>query len=349
MHVFDTLKKTIPAIGEILTGNVIRKESRRVFVDLDTIGTGVVLGKEYFSALNKIRALNIGNEVTVKIVEIMNDEGFWELSMNQADREAGWEKLRELKDKREILSIPVLGANHGGLLIQLEGIEGFLPVSQLSLEHYPRVEGGDKTKILDELRKFIKKEINVRILDVSEREEKLIFSEREAEEEKMQGILAQYKIGDSIDGEITGIANFGAFIKFGNPPLEGLIHISEIDYKMIDDPAKYVRVGEIVKAKIVNITNGRVFLSLKALKENPWDSVETKYQKGSVYEGKVIKINPIGAFVMFEYAIYGICPIAQFADDLETLKNAFIVGETYSFTVADIDQQEKHLILNLKK
>jgi len=193
MHVFDTLKKTIPAIGEVLTGNVIRKESRRVFVDLDTIGTGVVLGKEYFSALNKIRALNIGNEVTVKIVEIMNDEGFWELSMNQADREAGWEKLRELKDKREILSIPVLGANHGGLLIQLEGIEGFLPVSQLSLEHYPRVEGGDKTKILDELRKFIKKEINVRILDVSERKKNSSFLNAKLKKKKCREFLRNTK------------------------------------------------------------------------------------------------------------------------------------------------------------
>ena len=345
----QSLKKAVPAIGDVLTGKIIRKEPRRIFIDLDTVGTGVVVGREYFSALNRIRSLNQGDDVTVKIIDMMNEEGYWELSMNQADREAAWKRPRELKDKREILGVSVLGANHGGLLMQYEGIEGFMPVSQLSLDHYPRVEGGDKTKIIEELKKFVGKEFKVRILDLNEKDEKLIFSEREAAEEQMQEAISKYKIGDIVEGEVTGVANFGAFIKFGTPPLEGLIHISEIDYKLIDDPAKYVRVGETVKAKIVNINNGRLFLSLKALKEDPWMTVAQRYEKGKSYAGKIIKINPVGAFAMFEDSIYGLCPVSQFNDDMEALKTAFQTGETYSFVIQDIDQAEKRLLLAPEK
>ncbi len=341
----QTFKKAVPAVGDVLTGKVIRKEPRRIFIDLDTVGTGVVVGREYFSALSRIRALNPGDDVTVKIIDMMNEEGYWELSMNQADREAAWKRLRDMKEKRDILSVPVLGANHGGLLMQSEGVEGFMPVSQLSLDHYPRVEGGDKTKIMEELKKFVGKELKVRILDMNEKDEKLIFSEREAAEEEMQEAIAKYNVGDVVDGEVTGVANFGAFIKFGTPPLEGLIHISEIDYKLIDDPAKYVRVGETVKAKIVNINNGRLFLSLKALKEDPWNTVAQRYEKGSTHQGKIIKINPVGAFAMFEDSIYGLCPVSQFNDDLEALKTAYKTGETYGFVIQDIDQNEKRLAL----
>lgn len=333
----------------MLAGTVIQKEPRRVFIDLDTVGTGVVVGREYFSAISRIKSLNQNDDVTVKIIGMMNEDGYWELSMNQADREAAWKRLRELKDKRDILLVTVLGANHGGLLLQLEGIEGFMPVSQLSLEHYPRVEGGDKTKIIEELRKFVGKELKVRILDMSEKEEKLIFSEREAAEEEMQKVIAKYSVGDIVEGEVTGIANFGAFIKFGTPPLEGLIHISEIDYKLIDDPAKYVRIGETVKAKIVNINNGRLFLSLKALKEDPWTTVSQRYEIGKPYPAKVIKINPVGAFAMFEDSIYGLCPVAKFGDNLDALKEAIKTGETYLFTIESIDQNEKRLLLSYHK
>ena len=270
-QLLDLSKRKIAKVGDVLTGAVLHKEARRIFIDLGSFGTGVVLGREYLNALGTIKGLKIGAEISVKIIGSLNEDSYWELSLSEADKEAAWQRMRDLKDKKETLSMAVMGVNYGGLLLQLNGIEGFLPVSQLSLEHYPRVDGGDKSKILEELRKFTGKEMKVRILDLDEKEGKLIFSEREAQKEAIQQAVAHYQIGDTIEGEITGLADFGVFVKFGGEfALEGLIHISEIDYALVDDPSKYVQVGERIKAQIINIKDDRIFLSLKALKGAAW-------------------------------------------------------------------------------
>ncbi|HCI05337.1 MAG: RNA binding S1 domain protein [Parcubacteria group bacterium GW2011_GWC1_45_9] len=337
-QILETIKKASPGVGSILAGSVLKKEPRRLFIDLFSSGSGIILGKEYLFSIDRIRGLRLGDEVVVKVIGSMDENGFWEVSLNQADKEAGWEKVRAARDNREIVGLTVSGANQGGLLMQFEGIEGFLPVSQLALEHYPRVEGGNKSRILEELRKFVGKEMKVRVLDFNQGEGKLIFSEKEAEQEKLQNLLLNYKINDVVEGEITGIAPFGAFIRFGDPALEGLIHISEIDHKLVDDPSSYLKVGSKEKAKIINITNDRIFLSLKSLKIDPWDEIESIYKKGGVYSGRVIKQTQLGALISLDDYIYGVSA----DENLETEK-------TYSFKISEIDKKERKITLKLEK
>ena len=344
-QILDKIKKEIPKVGSTLTGKVILKEKRRLFVDLENIGTGVILGKEFLEAFDKIKNLKIGDEIVVKIIGAVNEDGFWELSLNKNDREANWQKLKELKESKEILTLQVSGANQGGLLLQYEGIEGFLPVSQLSFDHYPRIEGGDKIKILEELRKLVGQEVKVRILDIDENSEKLIFSEKEAQEEKLLEEISKYKVGDIVSGVISGLADFGAFFRFKDSSLEGLIHVSEITHKHLTNPAEYLKVNQEVKAKIVNINSDRIFLSLKALEPGPWFEAVKNYQKDKVYTGKVIKITPAGALVNFDDEIYGLCHISQFNDDFEQLKQKLEPNQSYKFSVLDIDDRDKKLIL----
>ena len=335
-QILETVKKSPSIMGSIIQGKVLKKEPRRVFIDLNETGSGIILGKEYLYSVDKIRGLNSGDEVIVKIIGPIDENGFWELSLNQADKEAGWEKIKTIRDSREVLNLAVTGANQGGLLMQLERIEGFLPVSQLALEHYPRVEGGNKSRILEELRKFVGKEMKVRVLDFNQTEGKLIFSEKEAEQEKLQTLLANYKLGDVVEGEITGLAPFGAFIRFGEPALEGLIHISEIDHKLVDDPSQYLRVSSKEKAKIINITNDRIFLSLKALKQDPWEEVENKYKKGKTYPGRVIKQTQLGVLISLDDYIYGIC------------ENEVLEAEkTHDFKIIEIDTKGRKISLGL--
>lgn len=334
----ETIKKELSVVGSIISGKVLKKEPRRVFIDLGETGTGVILGKEYLFSIDKIRGLNADSEVLVKIIASMDEDGFWELSLNQADKEAGWEKIKTIQGSREVLNLAVSGANQGGLLMQLERIEGFLPVSQLSLEHYPRVEGGSKSRILEELRKLVGKEMKVRVLDFNQADGKLIFSEKEAEQERMQTLLANYNLGDIVEGEITGLAPFGAFIRFGEPALEGLIHISEVDHKLINDLSQYLKVGAKEKAQITNIANGRIFLSLKALKQDPWEETEKKYKKGKVYSGKVIKQTPLGALIGLDDYIFGLCE----TESLESEK-------VHDFKVLEVDGKEKKISLELVK
>lgn len=257
-----------PQEGEIIEGRFIKRELSALFLDLGSFGTGIIYGKEFYESKDEIKNLKVGDKVKAKVISLENEEGFVELSLKKAESATTWKELEEKKENEEVLKIKVLGANKGGLLTKISGISGFLPTSQLSAEHYPKVKEADKTEILRELQKFIGGELNVKILDVSRKEGKLILSEKATKTEEKRKLLENYKVGDIVKGEITGVVGFGAFIRFHQGKLEGLIHISELDSKIIEDPSEIVKVGEKVKAKIINIESHKVFLSLKALK-NP--------------------------------------------------------------------------------
>jgi ribosomal protein S1 len=150
-----------------------------------------------------------------------------------------------------------------------------------------------------------------------------------------------------VEGEVTAVVDFGAFVKFGDPPLEGLVHVSEFDYKLIDDPRNYVRVGDTVSAKVIAIDHHRISLSFKALKENPWDNVLERYERDAVYPGRVVKIIPFGALVELDPEIHGVAHISQFGNDLERLKATLEPGKTYPFRITSIEPKEKRITLAL--
>jgi len=331
-------------VGSTVEGKVVARDRSSLFVDLGIYGTGVIYGREFYLAKDAIKNLNIGDKVYAKIVELENDLGYRELSLKDATKELSWQKLRELKDSGKILEVRITGVNKGGLLTSLDGIQAFLPVSQLAAEHYPRVADADKQKILKELQKFIGKTLEVKILDSVAEENKLILSEKAKSEEKTKEILKNYKKGDIVEGEITGIADFGAFIKFGE--IEGLIHISELDWQLVENPSEVVKVGEIVKAQIININNNQVFLSLKALKPNPWEEIEKQYKKGDTIKGKVTKFSAFGAFVEVAPKIRGLCHISEF-NSKEEMEQKLQIGETYTFEVLLIEPKEHRMSLKL--
>ena len=221
-----------------------------------------------------------------------------------------------------------------------------MPVSQLLPEHYPRVEKGDSTKIVMELQKFVDQELEVKIFDLDARQGKLILSEKAKEDEKIKEILKNYNVEDLVEGEITGITDFGAFMKFGEEGLEGLIHISELDWQLIQNPADVVKVGQKIKAKIISIAENKVSLSLKALKEDPWQDFEKENKKGNTIEGQITKFNPYGAFVQINTKIQGLCHISEFGTKTkmeETLK----IGEKYKFQILSIDSKEHRMSLKV--
>ncbi len=346
------------SVGSTIEGKVVARDRSSLYIDLGISGTGIIYGREFYAVKDIIKNLNIGDKVFAKIVELENDEGYKELSLKDATKEIGWRRLREIRDNGQILNVKVTGVNKGGLLTSLDGIQAFLPVSQLAPEHYPRVPDADKQKILKELQKFIGKTLEVKILDLLAEENKLILSEKAKSEEKTKEVLKNYKKGDIIDGEITGIADFGAFIKFPlreevlekestiNEQIEGLIHISELDWQLVENPAEVVKVGEIVKAQIIDINNNQVFLSLKALKQNPWEEIETQYKKDDVIKGKVTKFSAFGAFVEIAPKIRGLCHISEF-DSKEKMEEQLKINETYDFQVLLIEPKEHRMSLKL--
>jgi len=348
----DTSTSAPLSIGSTVEGTVVARDRSSLFIDLGLLGTGIIFGREFYSVKDVIKNLQIGDKVFAKIVELENDEGYRELSLRDATKEIGWQKLKDLKDKGELIKVRITGVNKGGLLTSLDGIQAFLPVSQLAPEHYPRVIDADKQKILKELQKFIGKTLDVKILDLLAEENKLILSEKAKSEEKMKEILKDYKKGDIIEGEITGIADFGAFIKFpvatddSKEGIEGLIHISEIDWQLVENPSEVVKVGEVVKAQIIDINNNQVFLSLKSLKKNPWEEIEKEYKKGDIIKGKVIKFSSFGAFVEIMPKIRGLCHVSEFGSQ-QKMEEVLKTGEEYNFQILLIEPKEHRMSLKL--
>lgn len=246
-----------PKVNDILKGKIIGRERGFIYLDLGIFGIGIIK--------DNIKDLKIGDEVSAKVVNLENEEGYIGMSLKEADRDLNLKNLFEMKGKHEMITVKISGANKGGLLTEILGVSAFLPVSQLSAVNYPKVEDGNTNKIFQELQKFIGKELNVQILDIDLKSGKLILSEKLMEVEKIKKELKKYNIGDIVDGEITSLADFGAFMRFGKQNLEGLIHISELNVKsdIINNDVTEVKIGDRIKAKILEIVGDKVFLSLK--------------------------------------------------------------------------------------
>ncbi|MEK7195087.1 MAG: S1 RNA-binding domain-containing protein, partial [Patescibacteria group bacterium] len=225
----------------------------------------------------------------------------------------------------------------------------FLPVSQLSVEHYPRVGEGDRQGIMEEIKKFIGQELDVKVIDVNPRNNKIIVSEREVLSSNLKEALGKYEVGQIIDGIVSGIANFGIFVRFAdNPDIEGMVHISELDHRMIENPKEIAKVNDEIKAKIIDIKEGRVFLSMKALKPNPWERVSELFKEGDEVDGSVYKLNPFGGVINLSDGLQGLIHVSAFGGQ-EEMKAALKPGESYKFVIESIKPEEKRIILKLKK
>ncbi len=350
----------IPKMGDILEGKVIEVYSNYILLDLDPLGTGIVLGKEVKDGLGTSK-IKKGDVVSATLTDLENDDGYMELSIREASYGKSWDDLESKKDTQEVVSTKVLDANRGGLLVELNGINGFLPVSQLSSEHYPRVEDGDKNKILELLKKLVNKEIQVKIIDADKETEKLIVSEKAAMSEKEREVVSSLQAGDVIEGEISGVVDFGAFVKFLPPSkkdsqneadkLEGLVHISELAWQLIDDPREVVKTGDRVDAQIIGIDDTRISLSMKALKKDPWSEISKKYKIGDTVEGKVDKINPFGAFVYLDKNIHGLAHVSEFREVYpeKKMEDVLTAGENYEWKILSIEPKEHRMGLMLVK
>lgn len=344
----DYLKK-IPKPGDAVKGKIISANRREVRIDIEGVTTGVVRGRELFAESSEYTGLKTGEEVEATVIDLENENGEMELSFRFAGQAKAWEDLRRLFVTGEIVPARVIEANKGGLIIKLKHITGFMPVSQLSPDNYPRVSGGDKQKILEKLKKFVGTDIDVKVLDVNEQEEKLIVSEKVVWEERQKGVIQQYNVGDRVEGEITAIADFGVFVKFDS--LEGLVHISEIAWQRIDHPSDLVKVGDKVKAEVIGIEGSKIFLSMKKLIDDPWKNVGDRYKVGDVVDGTVLKINPFGFFVELDPEIHGLAHVSEIAGSSTDLSSIAKIGDTLKFKIVSIEPEEHRLglTLDLKK
>ncbi len=334
--------------GDLIEGILLEKSPREVIVDLGKYGTGIVYRGEFLNARDAIKKLQVGQSIQAKVLEVDNNEGLIELSLSEAEKQKSWLELEEFYEKEEVIIVRPLSANKGGLVAEVRGIKAFLPASQLSTEHYPNIEDNDRYKIEAELNKLIDKELHVKILDFNPRTNKLIISERAALELNAKELAKGYEVDQVVEGIVSGVADFGAFIKFtDNPNVEGLIHVSELDYRTIENPKEVINVDDVVEAKIIDIKDGKISLSLKALKQDPWKDVIKHYKENQEVKGSVYNFNPFGAIINLDKAIQGHIHITDFGG-VEEMKKQLALGESYTFIIKGIKLEEQRIILSLK-
>jgi len=337
----------IPKAGDVVNCKVISIDKGEVHVDIDGLTVGVVRGRELFAEATEYANLKVGDEVEAVVLELENENGEMELSFRIAGYQRVWDSMKKMMQDGITIKSKDTAANKGGLMMQVEAVSGFMPVSQLSPEHYPRVAGGDKNRILEKLREMIGKELEVKVIDVDEKEEKLIVSEKAVWEDSQKAVLESYKVGDLVEGEVSALTSFGAFVKFGQD-LEGLVHISEIAWQRIDHPKDILKVGDKVKAQIIQLDKSKIYLSIKRLVEDPWKSAKDKYKVGDKVPGKILKIEPFGLMVALDEDIHGLAHISELSDEpISNINDKFKVGQTLDFEIMSLEPPEHRLGLRL--
>ena len=348
MDGFLTESPIHPKVGDLVEGTVSAIGRARVYVDLPPFGTGLIYGREYMNARDVLRKVSVGDTIAAKVVESENKEGYIELSLKEARQALIWSEAEDAMKQQKVLSLLVKEANKGGLIIEWQGISGFLPASQLSAEHYPRVEDGDKDKILTELMNLTGTFLSVVIITADQKEGKLIFSEKGPQEKEVkEEKVSRYAVGDTVNGEVTGAVDFGVFVRL-EEGLEGLVHISEIDWGLVENTRSLFKVGDKVKVKVIEVKDDKISLSIKQLKENPWTTASNKYKKDQMVNGVVIKFNKHGALASIEEGVAGLVHISEFVSE-EELKKALELGKSYAFKITLFEPKEHRMTLSFKQ
>ncbi len=354
INLLSQLAKNEPAAfsllkpGDLVEGSVLDKSVNMILVDLGKHGTGAVYRGEIQNARNIVRQLEPGGKVHAKVVAVDNEDGYVELSLAEAGKQKAWTEVVELAERGDPITVTISGFNRGGLTADICGLQAFMPISQLAGEHYPRMgQDGDRDGIIKEIQKLVGGELTVKIIDANHRTGKLILSEREAAEVSSRELAKNYVVGQVIEGIISGVADFGAFVRFtDNPGLEGMVHVSELSHRMVENPKEVVHVDDAVKAQIVEIKDGKISLSLKVLQADPWEQVAARYGEGQETVGTVYSYTPFGAIVNLEGQLQGQVHVTAFGS-VEEMRRQLPLGRELRFVVAQVRPLEKRIALKL--
>jgi len=337
----------LPKVGDVVKGKIISVEKGQIHLDIEGMTVGVVRGPELFAESSEYTDLQVGSEVEATVMESENENGEMELSFRIAGFKRAWDNVKKLMKEGLTIKAKILAANKGGLMMKLDALSGFMPVSQLSPENYPRVSGGDKNRILEKLQSLIGGEVEVKVIDADEKDEKLIVSERAVWEDSQKAVLESYKVGDVVEGEVNALTSFGAFIRFGEG-LEGLVHISEIAWQRIDHPRDILKVGDKVKAQIIQLDKSKIYLSIKRNVEDPWKGVKDKYKVGSVVKGKILKVEGFGLMVALDNDIHGLAHVSELSNKpISDINKDFTTGQELDFEIVSMEPAEHRLGLRL--
>jgi small subunit ribosomal protein S1 len=330
------------AHGDIIDGVVVRVDPDEVLVDVGSKSEGVISSRELGTREAGTPDLHSGDHIKVFVLQPENEDGNVVLSLRRARAESVWVKAQEQQATGEMMDAEVREQNKGGLIVNILGLRGFLPTSQVSRTHSSN------------LQELVGQRIGVKILEVNRKRNRLIVSQKAAFDEdraRQRGeLFEKLKIGDEIEGKVSGLTTYGAFVNLG--AADGLIHISELSWDRVANVADVLQVGQDVRVKVIKLDpdTSRISLSLRQLGQDPWDHIEKRFPPGAIVEGEVTKIKKYGAFLQIGDGIEGLLHISELAwEHVEHTEDVVQVGQHLRVRVLQADRSRRRISLSLKQ
>ena len=343
----------VPVIkeGQKVKWVILREIENWILVNCENWAfTWVILAKEAKELKRSNVELSSGTELELEIINpaIRHEDGYYIVSVTRLLQYDVWKSIIDKFEKDTIITVVPTEANLWWLLIDMHGIKGFIPLSQLAPIHYPRVEDGDQDAIFDKLLALIGEEIKVRVINIDEEERRIILSEREALREEREKVLSELEVGKVFDGVVSGVSSYGLFVTIGGT-VEGLVHISEITYGHVNNIDKLGKIGDKMKVKVIGLENGKISLSAKQLKEDPWEALPKKYNIGDVFEGEVIRFVPYGVFVRVFDDINWLVHLSELSQKAVNNPNEVVrIGQKVKVKLILIDPKNRKIGLSMK-
>jgi len=312
--------------------------------------TGIILAKEAKELKRSNVELSSGTELELEIINpaIRHEDGYYIVSVTRLLQYDVWKSIIDKFEKDTIITVVPTEANLWGLLIDMHGIKGFIPLSQLAPIHYPRVEDGDQDAIFDKLLALIGEEIKVRVINIDEEERRIILSEREALREEREKVLWELEVWKVFDWVVSWVSSYGLFVTIWWT-VEWLVHISEITYGHVNNIDKLGKIGDKMKVKVIGLENWKISLSAKQLKEDPWEALPKKYNIGDVFEGEVIRFVPYGVFVRVFDDINWLVHLSELSQKAVNNPNEVVrIGQKVKVKLILIDPKNRKIWLSMK-
>src|ERR1700736_5850486 len=309
------------AHGDIIDGVVVRVDPDEVLVDVGSKSEGVISSRELGTREAGTPDLHSGDHIKVFVLQPENEDGNVVLSLRRARAESVWIKAQDQQASGEMIDAEVREQNKGGLIVNVLGLRGFLPSSQVG-----RSAAGN----LDTL---VGQRIPVKVLEVNRKRNRLIVSQKAAEDEdrakRREDLFSRVQVGDIVSGAVSGLTSYGAFVDIGGA--DGLIHISELSWDRVSRVTDVLQLGEQVEVKVIKLDpdQNRISLSLRQLQQDPWERFVQGVPVGSIVSGTVTKTKKYGAFLQIMSGIEGLLHISELSwDHVEKTEDVLKVGET---------------------
>jgi small subunit ribosomal protein S1 len=344
-HDYKSLK-----YGDVMEGIVMHKDREELLIDIGSKAEGIVPAKEYSTLSDEEKEkLEVGDSILVFVVQPENQEGHPVVSIDRARQEKSWRRLQERHEASDVIEAEVTNYNKGGLLVNLDGVRGFVPASQVT-----EIRGGDEASKQADMARLIGTSLPLKVIEINRHRNRLILSERQAVQERRDAmkekLIEELTESEVRKGRVSSICDFGAFVDIGGA--DGLVHLSELSWSRVRHPSEVLKIGDDVDVYVlgINAEEKKIALSIKRTQPEPWSRVATSYEVGQLVRGTVTQLANFGAFARIEDGIEGLIHVSELAEErIQHPKQVVVESEELILRIIRIDPQRRRMGLSLRR